>query len=166
MTSISSVNAGTTQANAASTTTQKSTLSESTKSKLQALGIPVTDDMTEAEATLLIQQKQEQENGNNSEQSSSEAEILSEAKTLASALGVSVSDDADITTILDDIGAELEEMLESAENNPAILSTVSSYLSQLTSLDEQNDNIQSAREGFYAAMNVIAENKKMALGLE
>ena len=159
-TSISSVNAGSTAASEVAT--KKSTLSSETKAKLEALGITATDGMTESEAKA----KNNSQNQNNQQQGNSSAsEILSEAKALANSVGVSVSSDADVTEILDDIGAELEEMLEEAENNPAILSQLSSYLSQLTNLDDRYDSLQNSQSSMYSAMNMISTNNKIALGL-
>lgn len=166
-TSISSVNAGNTAAS--ESVTKKSSLSSETKAKLEALGITATDGMTESEAKAKISQAEAQNNSqnqNNEQQgNSSESEILSEAKALANSVGVSVSSDADVTEILDDIGAELEEMLEDVENNPAILSQLSSYLSQLTSLDDRYDTLQNSQSNMYSAMNMISTNNKIALGL-
>lgn len=166
-TSISSVNAGSTAANEA--TAKKSTLSSETKAKLEALGIAATDGMTESEAKTKIAQAEAENNSqnqNNQQQgNSSESEILSEAKALANSVGVSVSSNADVTEILDDIGAELEEMLKEAENNPAILSQLSSYLSQLTNLDDRYDSLQNSQSSMYSAMNMISTNNKIALGL-
>lgn len=166
-TSISSVNAGSTAASEVAT--KKSSLSNETKAKLEALGISATDGMTESEAKAKIAQAEAEkisQNQNNQQQgNSSESEILSEAKALASSVGVSVASDADVTEILDDIGAELEEMLEDAENNPGILSQLSSYLSQLTSLDDRYESLQSSQASMYSAMNMISTNNKIALGL-
>lgn len=66
---------------------------------------------------------------------------------------------------MDDIGTELEVMLEHAENNPAILSQLSSYLSELTSLDDSYDALQSSQSSMFSAMNMISTNNKIALGL-
>lgn len=166
-TSISSVNAGSTAASEVAT--KKSSLSNETKAKLEALGISATDGMTESEAKAKIAQAEAEKNSqnqNNQQQgNSSESEILSEAKALASSVGVSVASDADVSEILDDIGAELEEMLEDAENNPGILSQLSSYLSQLTSLDDRYESLQSSQASMYSAMNMISTNNKIALGL-
>ena len=155
-TSISSVNA-TSNAASSDTSVKKSSLSDSTKSKLEALGITATDDMTESEALALIAAAKQENQG---EQNSSESEILSEAKTLASAVGISVSSD-DTSEILDAIGNELEALLEDAENNPSILPQLSNYLSQLSSLDSRYDTILTT----YAAMDVISNNNKLAHGL-
>lgn len=164
-TSISSVNAGSMAASEA--LTQKSELSNQTKSQLQALGIEVTDGMTETEAQAKIAQaqseKQNQQGGQNNNET--ESEFLSEAKTLAASVGVSVSNDADVSEILDDIAVELEAMLEEAENNPSILAQLSDYLSQLTSLDSRYNSAQSSRSGMYAAMEMVSTNNKIALGL-
>lgn len=167
MTSISSVNAGSSAASEA--INKKSSLSNDTKSRLEALGITVTDGMTESEAQNKIAQAEQKnqagEEGEQQQGNSSESEIFSEAKSLASSVGVSVSSDADVSEILDDIGAQLEILLEDAENNPAILSTLSSYLSQLTSLDDRYDSLQNTQSSMYSAMNMISTNNKIALGL-
>jgi len=165
-TSITAVNAGSSAASEA--VTKKSSLSDSTKRELEALGITATDGMTESEAQAKIAAAQQEENAQNGEEqqgNSSESEILAEAKTLAAQVGVSVASDAEVSDILDDIGAELEVMLEDAENNPAILSQLSSYLSQLTSLDNRYDTLQSSQASLYSAMNMVSTNNKIALGL-
>ena len=164
-TSISSVSAGSTAAS--EVLTKKSSLSNETKAKLEALGIPVTDGMTESEAQSKISQAEAQKQSQNGgqQQNSSENEILSRAKTLASQVGVTVSSDADISEILDDIGAELETLLEEAEGNPTRLSTLSSYLNELMTLDEQYSSIQSSQQGMYAAMNMVSTSNKISLGL-
>lgn len=166
-TSISSVNAGTSAANDSSV--KKTTLSNETKSKLEALGITVTDDMTESEAAALIaaaqsQSSSQQEQGNNQQDNSSESDILAEAKSLAASVGVAVSSD-DVDDILDDIGTELESMLEEAEKNPSVLSQLSSYLTQLTSLDERYDYLVTQKENLFAAMDMVSTNNKVSLGL-
>lgn len=166
-TSISSVNAGSSAVSEA--VTKKSSLSSETKAKLEALGITATDGMTESEAQAKISSAEAQNNSqnqDNQQENSSEREILSEAKALASSVGVSVAGDADVTEILDDIGAELEVMLENAENNPAILSQLSSYLSQLTNLDDRYETLQSSQSNMYSAMNMVSTNNKIALGLQ
>lgn len=90
---------------------------------------------------------------------------MAEAKALASSVGVSVGSNADVSEILDDIGAELEEMLEEAETNLSVLSQLSSYLSQLTSLDDRYETLQNSQSSMYSAMNMISTNNKIALGL-
>lgn len=166
-TSISAVNAGSSAASEA--VTKKSSLSNDTKAKLEALGITATEGMTESEAQAKIaaaeQEQNAQNDGGEQQGNSSEAEIMSDVKTLASKVGVSVASDADVSDILDDIAAELEVMLEDAENNPAVLAQLSTYLSELTSLDDQYQSIQNSQASMYSAMNMISTNNKIALGL-
>jgi len=165
-TSITAVNAGSSAASEA--VTKKSSLSNDTKAKLEALGITATEGMTESEAQAKIAEAQQKETGNQDDEqqrNSSEAEIIADAKALAAKVGVTVASDADVSEILDDIGAELEVMLEEAENNPAILSQLSEYLSELTNLDDQYSTIQNSQSGMYAAMNMVSTNNKIALGL-
>lgn len=169
MTTISSISSS---SSALSTTVSKqcSQLSDSTKAQLEALGITVTDGMTEAQAKQKIAEVQAQRQAQNQPQnqggqSSSQSEILSDAKSLAAQVGVSVSSDADVSEILDDIGAKLESMIQEAQGDQNKLSQISSYFSQLQSLDEQNDSIQSSQNNLYAVMNMVSTSNKIALGL-
>lgn len=168
-TSVSSVSSQTTQAAAAQTTQKKSDLSESTKRQLEALGIPVTDGMTEAQAQTKIQEAQRQEaaeNGDNEGQNLSETEVLADAKSLATRVGVSYEDDESVTEILDKISEELDTMIDEAGENPQEINTILEYYRELKSLDDQYDSIQSAQNSMYAAMNMVSTNNKIALGLE
>ncbi len=162
-TSISAVNAGSSAASEA--LTKKSNLSSDTKAKLEALGIAVTDGMTESQAKAKIAAKEAEQKQNSGAGNSSESELLSEAKSLAADVGVSVSADADINDILDDIGSELEAMLEDAEGNPSVLAQLSTYLNRLNSLEDRFDNLQTSQNNMYSAMNMISTNNKIALGL-
>lgn len=167
MTSISSVNS--TAGSAASTNVQKSQLSNDTKSKLEALGISATDGMTETEALALIAQAQASQRGQNDggEQSdnSTESEILSDAKSLAAEVGISVSSNDDISEILDDIGEKLEVMLEEAETNPSVLTNIAALFGELSSLDDRYDSFQSIQDGMFTAMSMVSTSNKIALGL-
>ena len=154
-TSINSVNAG-------SIAARNAQLNEGTQKELEALGIAVTDDISESEARQILAARTQNKAN---EAVPTETEVLSEAKTLASSLGLSVSDDADVVDILDDIGAEIEALLESAETNPSILSAVSGYLAELNGLDEEYSNIVALRDNYNNAIDMVAVNKKFALGL-
>lgn len=166
-TSISAVNAGSSAASEA--VTKKSSLSNDTKARLEALGITATEGMTESEAQAKIAAAEQRDNvqneGGEQQGNSSEAEIMADVKSLAAKVGVSVASDEDVADILDDIAAELEVMLEEAENNPSVLAQLSTYLSELTSLDDQYQSIQNSQVGMYSAMNMISTNNKIALGL-
>ena len=169
-TSVSSVSTQTTQAAAAQSTQKKSDLSESTKRQLEALGIPVTDGMTEAQAQTKIQEAQRQEAAQNGEQETgqnlSETEVLADAKSLASRVGVSYDDDETVDEILSKVSDELDAMIEEAGENPQQINTILEYYRELKSLDDQYDNIQPAQNSLYAAINMVSTNNKIALGLE
>lgn len=75
-TSISSVNAGSTAASEIAT--KKSSLSNETKAKLEALGITETDGMTESEAKAKIAQAEAEKNSQN--QNNQHKEIHLKAK--------------------------------------------------------------------------------------
>ena len=80
-TSISAVNAGSSAAS--EVLSKKSSLSNDTKAKLEALGITVTEGMTESEAKAKIAAKEAENNAQNQgnqQGNSSESEILSDAK--------------------------------------------------------------------------------------
>ena len=162
-TSISSINAGSSAASEA--LSKKTNLSQETKSRLEALGIAVTDGMTESQAQAKIAAKEAEQKSDNKQDNPSESEVLSEARTLASEVGVQVSSDEDINDILDDIGSELEAMLEDAEGNPAVLAQLSTYLNRLNNLEDKYDNIQTSQNNMYSPMNMISTNNKIALGL-
>lgn len=162
-TSISSVNVGTT--GVAASNQKTSSLSETTKKKLEALGITATDDMTESQALSLINSAQQKDVQQGGEKQDSKSDIRAEAKSLAESIGIAVSDDAEAEDILNDIGQEIELMLEDAENNPSVLSSLSSYLSELTNLDERYETLQARQESMFTAMETIGDNKKLALGL-
>lgn len=164
---ITAVNAG--SSSVSGIVVEKTTLSDSTKSQLEALGIAAADGMTEAEAQAKIAAAKQEQAAQNQPTGQgvnlSEEDLLEEARNLASTVGVPITSDEDLITILDDIGAELEMMLEEAGNNPSVLSTLSSYLSDLTSIDERYDTLQTTLSEVYAAMDMEAANNKLALGL-
>ena len=108
-TSISAVNAGSSAAS--EVLSKKSSLSNDTTAKLEALGITVTEGMTESEAKAKIAAKEAENNAQNQgnqQGNSSESEILSDAKSLASAVGVSVSSDATVDETTSDTSNETE----------------------------------------------------------
>ena len=155
-------------ANAASANAKTSTVSDSTKRTLEAMGITVTAGMTEAQAQAKIAEAQARKDTNNGEnqQSESEAEIMADAKTLASAVGVTVSNSDDLSEVLDNIGEKLEQMIDESQNNPGVLSMLTSYYEELASLDEQYDELTSIQSGIFGAMEQTATSNKLALGLE
>lgn len=166
MTQINSVNSTETQAIALGAQTEETDeLSESTKKTLEALGIPVTEGMTEAQAQQKIQEaraEQAQVNG----ETLTETEVMSDVKTLAGQLGVTYSDADDPETIMINIAEELEAQIDEAENNPQELSALMGYFNQLKDLDTTYNDIKDVQNKIFAAMDMVSQKNKQALGLE
>lgn len=166
MTQINSVNAAQTQAAALGAQEETDELSASTKKQLEALGITVTDGMTESEAQQKIQQARLERQAQEGAQMPSETELMADIKTLAGQIGVVYSDSDDTEAILASIGEELEAQIDESENNPQELSTLMGYFNQLRTLDTTYDEIQSVQDKIYAAMDLVSQGRKQALGLE
>ena len=165
MTSISSINS--LQAGAISTYKTEE-LSSTTKLKLEALGIDPSTVTTEAQAQTLIAQAEAAKQQNNAGQqqqggNSSEQELLSEAKNLATEVGVTVSSNDSLDDIVDNISKEIQVMLNSGDQSK--ISSAQSYQAQLASISERADAIQDTQQNIFNAMNMISVSNKYALGL-
>ena len=165
-TSIKSVNTQETQASALGTTAEETEeLSESTKMQLEALGITVTEGMTEAQAQEKIEQAKRQK-AQQAGTPASETEVTADIKNLASAIGISYEDTTDPQEILTRIAEELEAQIDEAAENPQELNNLMRYYRELTSLDAEYDDIQKGQAKIYSALNMISESNKKAFGLE
>lgn len=165
MTSISSINS--LQAGAISTYKTEE-LSSTTKLKLEALGIDPSTVTTEAQAQTLIAQAEAAKQQNNAGQqqqggNSSEQELLSEAKKLATEVGVTVSSNDSLDDIVDNISKEIQVMLNSGDQSK--ISSAQSYQAQLASISGRAEAIQSTQQNIFNAMDMISVSNKYALGL-
>lgn len=165
MTSISSINS--LQAGAISTYKTEE-LSSTTKLKLEALGIDPSMVTTEAQAQTLIAQAEAAKQQNNAGQqqqggNSSEQELLSEAKNLATEVGVTVSSSDSLDDIIDNISKEIQVMLNSGDQSK--VSSAQGYQAQLASISGRAEAIQSTQQNIFNAMDMISVSNKYALGL-
>ena len=165
MTSISSINS--LQAGAISTYKTEE-LSSTTKLKLEALGIDPSTVTTEAQAQTLIAQAEAAKQQNNAGQqqqggNSSEQELLSEAKNLATEVGVTVSSNDSLDDIVGNISKEIQVMLNSGDQSK--ISSAQSYQAQLASISGRAEAIQSTQQNIFNAMDMISVSNKDALGL-
>ncbi len=163
MTSISSIGSA-----AASLSTHKiEELSSSTKQKLEALGIDPTTVTSEAQAQSLIAQaeatKHQQNSGQQQGGNSSEQELLSEAKDLASKVGAAVSSNDTLDDIIDNIAEEIQIMLNSGDQSQ--ISQAQGYQAQLAEISDRADSIQTTQQNIFNAMNMVSISNKYALGL-
>ena len=166
MSSIRSINS--TQSAAVSTYKTQEELSSSTKMKLESLGIDPTTVTSEAQAQALIAQAEATKNQQNAGQqqgggNSSEQELLSEAKSLASTVGVTVSSNDTLDDIIDNISAQLQVMMNSGDKSK--ISQAQSLQTQLASISDRADSIQSTQQNIFNAMNMVSISNKYALGL-
>ena len=164
MTSISSINS--LQAGAISTHKTEE-LSSTTKLKLEALGIDPSSVTSEAQAQILIAQAEAAKQQNNTGQqqggNSSEQELLTEAKNLATRVGVTVSSNDSLDTIVDNISKEIQIMLNSGDKSKVL--TAQGFQTQLASISERAEAIQSTQQNIFNTMNMISVSNKYALGL-
>lgn len=165
MTSISSIS--NTQAAAISSYKTETDLSSTTKLKLEALGIDPLSVTSEAQAQTLIAQAEAAKQQNNTGQqqggNSSEQELLTEAKNLATRVGVTVSSNDSLDTIVDNISKEIQIMLNSGDKSK--VSTAQGFQTQLASISERAEAIQSTQQNIFNTMNMISVSNKYALGL-
>ena len=166
MTSISSVS--NMQTAAISSYKTETELSSSTKLKLEALGIDPSTVTSEAQAQTLIAQAEAAKHQNNAGQqqqggNASEQELLSEAKNLASQVGVTVSSNDSLDTIIDNISKEIQVMLNSGDKSK--MATAQGFQTQLASISGRAESIQSTQQNIFNAMDMISVSNKYALGL-
>ena len=166
MTSISSVS--NMQTAAISSYKTETELSSSTKLKLEALEIDPSTVTSEAQAQTLIAQAEAAKHQNNAGQqqqggNSSEQELLSEAKNLASQVGVTVSSNDSLDTIIDNISKEIQVMLNSGDKSK--MATAQGFQTQLASISGRAESIQSTQQNIFNAMDMISASNKYALGL-
>lgn len=166
MTSISSVS--NMQTAAISSYKTETELSSSTKLKLEALGIDPSTVTSEAQAQTLIAQAEVAKHQNNAGQqqqggNSSEQELLSEAKNLASQVGVTVSSNDSLDTIIDNISKEIQVILNSGDKSK--MATAQGFQTQLASISGRAETIQSTQQNIFNAMDMISVSNKYALGL-
>lgn len=142
-----------------------SQLSEETKQKLIALGLDPTQFKTEAQAQQKIAEVQAIKQQNNSQSStaqkngnSTQAELISEAKTLASQAGVSVSKTDTLDEILENISDAISKMDAKNPNTK--------YLQErLAAIQNESLQAESSISSLDNMMSMAATSNKLALGL-
>lgn len=143
--------------------TQGDRLTSSTKVRLEQLGINPETVQSESQARALIaqaeaaqkqQQNHEQQGGNSSQQ-----QLMSEAKTLASAVGASVSSQ----DTLKDIIGNISEKIQAMKSSNAKLA--GEYQNKLTEIAQRANVIVNIQQNIFDSMNMISVSNKLILGL-
>lgn len=151
---------------------KQNNISSSTKVKLESLGVNISSVSSESEAQALIDklkaakagtQQQAAEKKESSSTSVSETETLSEAKSLASKMGLVLNNDTSIDEILSQISNKIREL--STSENPSERQMAQAYQAQLSIISNSYNSIQSSQQNMYSAMNMMSINNKYSLNL-
>jgi hypothetical protein len=154
---------GATNTAAASST---SAIKDDTKKKLAALGIDSSNIKTEAEAQQQIKQVQ-QEKAQHAQAAqankggSSQAEIKSEATSLAEQMGITVGNEDQVSTIMDNLATKLTELKAAAGTDETKISEYQNYQTQYDTLNQEYQQSQMIS----ASMDGMANYNKVLLGL-
>lgn len=153
-------------------------LTAETKAQLQALGVDTTGITTEAQGqTALLQaqlqQAQQGQQGKKAHGGGNKAEmeaLKSQALSLASKLGVSVSSDAKLDDIVSAIGPAIEAKMSAAGNDPAKLAEIQELQSEYNELSSAMSNMQAQHSQQQASqsqltnsMDALARYNKVSL---
>ena len=153
---------------------KQSNISSSTKVKLESLGVNISTVSSESEAQELInklkaakagttQQAQETKQDEANTTSTSEAETLSSAKSLASSMGLVVASEATAEDIINQISTRIRQLATSSSQ--AEREMAQAYQTQLNSIATQYQSLQSNQTNMYSAMNMMSINNKYSLNL-
>ncbi|MCI1273899.1 MAG: hypothetical protein LKG27_05645 [Clostridiaceae bacterium] len=159
--SVNSITSAAASSYSAGTVSQ---LSEETKQKLIALGLDPTQFTSETQAQQKIAEIQAIKQQNNTQSStqqqgnSTQAALMSEAKTLAAQANVSVAD----TDKLDDI---LENISDAVSKMDAQNPNTKYFQERLAALENENIQAQQSISSLDSMMAMAATNNKIALGL-
>ncbi len=131
-------------------------LSETTRRKLLALGIDPSSVTSESEAKLLIENAQSKrqavnktENTNSKTVCTSESELITRAKQLASKIGVTVKENSSIEQILSDLSSKINR----------------TYQGELDTIRNEYNTVKQNQNSMYAMLNMSANVNKVVLGL-
>ena len=151
---------------------KQSNISSSTKVKLESLGINISTVSSESEAQSLIDklkaakaggQKQVEQKQESVSSSSSEADTLADAKSLANKMGLVLNNDTSLDEVLNQISVKIREL--STSENPSERQMAQAYQAQLSTISNSYNSIQSSQQNMYSAMNMMSINNKYSLNL-
>ena len=163
MTSISSISNISSIKSSSNTSNVKNNnnLSFATILQLQALGIDETNVTSEAQAQILIENAQSVNNTNSTKSenytNNSANTLLSQAKSLASQLGVSVSDDDTLDEIINNLNEKVSDMLTDANNDTSQIRYIQYFQDQIDSISSNYQSLQA--NSLSQAMSSLIANK-------
>ena len=95
--------------------------------------------------------------------STSEAETLSSAKSLANSMGLVVASDATAEDIINQISTKIRQLATSSSQSEREMAQA--YQTQLNSIATQYQALQNNQTNMYSAMNMMSINNKYSLNL-
>ena len=172
--SISSINSSSNN----DSSIKKSYISDAKKRQLQSLGIDPTTVSSESQAQSIINAKKAEKSFQDSlttktqatdkttqKAESSESSLISEAKSLAEELGVSVSSDDTFDEITAAISDAIEKLMDKSANDSQALQQIQIYKTRLSQLNNQYSDVSTSNSNIYNAMSAQAANTRYMLGL-
>jgi len=153
--SVSSISSVSSASSASSTSS--TSLTDETKAKLKALGLDPSKYTSESQAEAAIATAQNSQNANSSAKSgkpqNSEFEsIKSNAQSLASGVGVSVSKQDKVSDILSNVSAKLAEMQTEAGTDPKKLGDLEKFQASYNSISTSLSNLESKKQAGQAQL--------------
>lgn len=138
-------------------------LKESTLSKLKSYNIEVTETMTEEEAQEIIEEKEaekaQQTQATQNSETYYDKQIITDAKNLASDLGLFTNEDTDVLTLMENIAARLQELETSVGDNENLKNVVDEYSNRYDYIYAQYMNKKSTLSSqIVSSMDIMGLN--------
>lgn len=144
----------------------KTFLSESTISKLKALGINPEEVSSETEAKKIIAEEkakkkaEKTDNSNETKSTSQEEKLYERIKNLAQKIGINVNQNENINSIFSRIEAKFSEIKENSYN-----SNFNILKSEFEMIKQQFKDITSGESSILSALDMISQNNRSTLGI-
>jgi hypothetical protein len=159
--SVSSSSVSSTSSNSSSS--ENSTLKK-LKEQLQALGVDVSNITTVAQAQQKLSEVQNSQSGSKKPQGNSSMDtIITNVKSLASKIGVELSDNDKPDDMMDKISTKISELTASAGTDETKKSEASAYETEYKTLNDELNQAKSAMN--MTGATALGNYNKAALGL-
>ena len=146
-------------------------LTQATKTKLDSLGIPYNENISEEEAKKLIKSyeasaKQNANNESNSKNNSSASDLFEKAKKLAQKVGIEVPEGINFQQLIMAIEAKISQRLNANSNNIEALKELKSLSQELAFIQAQSNGssgYDNTNRVLLASLEMMGEYNKNLL---
>ena len=143
-------------------------LTQSTRQKLEVLGIPFNQNITEEEGKRLIKAHEAQKRENANQQGmfqnpSNTNDLFEKAKKLAQKLGIQVPEVANFQQVISAIEVKLEQKLAGAKNNVAELKKLQGLSEELAFIQAQSNGsagYDATNQALMTSLEMLSEYNK------